>query len=601
MYGLTSTLRTAVTGLQVSQDGIGSTANNIANAHTKGYTRKVVEQEAQHVQGLGAGVRSVEIARRVDQFIEGQLRVQAGLTGRTGTLENYFERIQGLVFGDPSNTDTGLGPALDQLADRIEVAANNPEKSAQRMGIIGAAQDTFLELGRAEANTQDLRQDADRRIDNLVERVNVTLEAIHSLNAQIARSQNPGELLDQRDLLVGELAGQIEITTHMIDDNRIAIYGPSGEPLLEYTPRILEYKPAATVTKDTLFENIRVYTRDPATEAKDPTSGVVFEAAGDPNLKGELGALLHARDKVLPELSDQLREFGRMLTFALNEAHNTATALPPPAALTGSRVDFSDPPTFAGTAYVALVDGSGDVTGTFELDLDAAGFDTAATAADFAAEITAQLGPDVTASAVDGALRLESVGGEGLVIANGTASVSVADEGRDRQFGFSHYFGLNDFVTEASDDPTQLSVRADIVDQPMALASAVLDVDPADLGATTLGGVGDNRGVQALAAALDRPVTAIAQGGLPETKVSMRNYLADIVGYQAVRAEQAGRAAANDRILSEELEFRKSSVSGVNVDEEMAHLMVLQQSYSASARIITIADRLLDELLSIKR
>ena len=103
------------------------------------------------------------------------------------------------------------------------------------------------------------------------------------------------------------------------------------------------------------------------------------------------------------------------------------------------------------------------------------------------------------------------------------------------------------------------------------------------------------------AAAMDRTLVAEQQGGLPKANVSIRNYVADMVGYQAVIADQADRAAANDRILLDELGFRKASVSGVNVDEEMAHLMVLQQAYAASARLITIADRLLEELLAIKR
>ncbi|TVQ35056.1 MAG: flagellar hook-associated protein FlgK [Geminicoccaceae bacterium] len=601
MYGLTSTIRNAVTGLQVSQDGIGNAANNISNAHTKGYTRKVVEQQAQHILGLGAGVKSIAITRQVDAFIETNLRTQLGLTGRSDTIANYSERVQGLVFGDPSNRNTGLGSALDHLAHSIDVAANHPEKAAQRMAVIGAAQDVFNELARAEANTQELRQDADRRIHASVQRLNVNLEAIHNLNTQIARSQNPGELLDQRDMLVAEVARQFEITTHMIDDNRIAIYGPSGQPLLEYTPRVLEYKPAATVNASTTFGSISVFTRDPATQQIDPASGTELVGLTNPNLKGELGGLLEMRDRALPELSGQLRELGQMLRFALDAAHNEATPLPPPATLTAARTEFP-PATFAGTAHVATVDPTtGEVTEVGSLDLGHPAFAAVTTAAEFAAALNAQLDPDVVATVVDGQLTLSAPAGRGLAIANGTAAITIDGDERGRAYGFSHFFGLNDFVTQPTGDPTRLFVRGDIVEAPEKLASSMLDVALGPPASATLGGAGDNRGLHGLAAALDRPLRAIAQGGLPAADTSMRNYLADLVGFQAVRAEQATRAASNDRVLFDELEFRKAGVSGVNVDEEMAHLMILQQAYTASARVITIADRLLEELLSIKR
>jgi flagellar hook-associated protein 1 FlgK len=49
------------------------------------------------------------------------------------------------------------------------------------------------------------------------------------------------------------------------------------------------------------------------------------------------------------------------------------------------------------------------------------------------------------------------------------------------------------------------------------------------------------------------------------------------------------------------LEFRFGATSGVNLDEEMARMVQLQQAYSVAARIITVTDELFDELLGIAR
>jgi len=64
-----------------------------------------------------------------------------------------------------------------------------------------------------------------------------------------------------------------------------------------------------------------------------------------------------------------------------------------------------------------------------------------------------------------------------------------------------------------------------------------------------------------------------------------------------MRAQHATDAAQRDRALAEALEFRAAGVSGVNLDEELARMVELQQAYTVAARIISVTDELFDELL----
>lgn len=50
--------------------------------------------------------------------------------------------------------------------------------------------------------------------------------------------------------------------------------------------------------------------------------------------------------------------------------------------------------------------------------------------------------------------------------------------------------------------------------------------------------------------------------------------------------------------MTEALEARAASVSGVNLDEEMSRLMQFQQAYTVAARVVSIMDELLDDLMS---
>jgi flagellar hook-associated protein 1 FlgK len=50
-----------------------------------------------------------------------------------------------------------------------------------------------------------------------------------------------------------------------------------------------------------------------------------------------------------------------------------------------------------------------------------------------------------------------------------------------------------------------------------------------------------------------------------------------------------------------DLDLRRQEVSGVNLDEEVTTLVQVQKAFDASARVITITDRMLDTLLGIVR
>jgi flagellar hook-associated protein 1 FlgK len=113
----------------------------------------------------------------------------------------------------------------------------------------------------------------------------------------------------------------------------------------------------------------------------------------------------------------------------------------------------------------------------------------------------------------------------------------------------------------------------------------------------TLGGRGDNRGAQALADALRASHDFIARGGLPAKPATLAGYAADIIAYSATQAARADDVDQRERTLMGALEFRFGAVSGVNLDEEMARMIQLQQAYSVAARIIMVTDELFDELL----
>jgi flagellar hook-associated protein 1 FlgK len=122
-----------------------------------------------------------------------------------------------------------------------------------------------------------------------------------------------------------------------------------------------------------------------------------------------------------------------------------------------------------------------------------------------------------------------------------------------------------------------------------------------DAGAPVVGGIGDKRGLQALAGALASELGSVARGGLPASSTTVGRYVSDITAQIAAESGQARNREAAGRAIVEDLAFRQGAVSGVNLDEELAKLVLYQQAYNVSARLIAITNDLFAELVNITR
>ncbi len=622
---LTATLANALSGLTVAQRALSVTANNVANANTEGYVRKVLSQEAVFIGSRGAGVQATEISRITDEFLSAEVRRHASVVGRSEILGRYQELLQD-AFGAPGDS-RDLAALVSELGAAIEAFANQPESATLALQVVQSANGLSATFGQLAEQVQVLRGQADEDIGRTVAEINAELQAIDDLNGEIERLAHLGqvgpELLDRRDALIRSLAEKIDVRTFVQEDNRIALYTAGGETLLDALPRVIAYNPAATVGPSTTFGRIAVFREDQIDAATgqpiDPTAGIQLVSSGlraslTPELQndatpdvsqlitsrlrgGSLQGLLEARDLLLPELDDQIQELADNLRFVLNAAHNDGSPWPPPTQLTGTRTDLS---AFAGAARsglatIAVVDRTdGSTLAAFQIDVAAA-----ADPAALAGQINAGLG--AFGSAVigpDGNLEITlSDPDQGLALAEGDSRITITDAaGRDRDYGFAHYFGLNDLFVLGGNRASTLAVRADIASDPARLSTARLDVQTGPLLAT-LGGRGDNRAAQALADALATQHDFLARGGLPARPATLAAYAGDLIAQAAMRAQHAADAAGRDRALADALEFRAAAVSGVNLDEELARMVQLQQAYSVAARIISVTDELFDELL----
>ena len=196
---LSSTLSSAISGLNAAQTSINSTAHNIVNANTEGFTRKTLSQESRIVGGQGAGVESGLVQRIADEFLIGEVRTQAAITGQSIIIDTYQSRTQD-AFGNPSSGQD-IGSRIGELTAALEAFGSDHQTLAIAHQAIERAGEIADGIHQLDTRVQSLRSEANQDIERLVKSINADLEAIDTLNNMITSVHRTG---DQNPDLFGQ-------------------------------------------------------------------------------------------------------------------------------------------------------------------------------------------------------------------------------------------------------------------------------------------------------------------------------------------------------------------------------------------------------------
>ncbi|MBI3440761.1 MAG: flagellar hook-associated protein FlgK, partial [Proteobacteria bacterium] len=112
---MTVSLNSAISGLAAAQQALDIASNNIANASTPGYTRKIAQQEDVVVAGQGFGARTLTLTRSVDDALIASVNKQSSIAEGYTIRQKYLDHI--MDFHGASDSTQPLSAQLTALAD----------------------------------------------------------------------------------------------------------------------------------------------------------------------------------------------------------------------------------------------------------------------------------------------------------------------------------------------------------------------------------------------------------------------------------------------------------------------------------------------------
>lgn len=215
-------LNIAYTGLTAANASLNTTANNISNVETEGYSRQQATQEASLALRTyttygcaGSGVNTTSIDRIRDEFYDTKFWDNKEKLGEESIKAYYMESIENYVVDDDKNA--GFNTTFNLMFNALEELQKNAGDSSTKAQFVEYAQSLCDYFNTLSTQLKELQKDINMEMKDTVSRINSIAEQIASLNKQINVIELSGskanELRDKRTLLIDELSEYVSVET----------------------------------------------------------------------------------------------------------------------------------------------------------------------------------------------------------------------------------------------------------------------------------------------------------------------------------------------------------------------------------------------------
>ena len=208
------------TGLTAFQASINTTANNISNVETPGYSKQKVNLEAQSAlrvyQRYGStstGVIPKDITRSRDLYYDQKYWSNQASYGYYNKLNYYMPQIETYFIDNAANP--GFSSLFGEMFNNLNALKSDAGNTAIRAQAVSNAQKLANYFNDTANQLSNLQETVNDEIKSSVDNINSIAKKIALLNKQINTIELAGgkanDLRDSRDLLIDELSAIVSV------------------------------------------------------------------------------------------------------------------------------------------------------------------------------------------------------------------------------------------------------------------------------------------------------------------------------------------------------------------------------------------------------
>jgi flagellar hook-associated protein 1 FlgK len=564
MIGLYSVLHMAKSSTLTQQSNIGVVGHNIANVTTTGYSRQKLLLEPNHslttaIGQMGTGVGAVGVQRDYDKFINAQINFEKQILGNWQAQDDNFKRVE-MAFSETS--EYGLSMAMNEFWNAWQALADNPGYT-ERVGLIGVTETMTGGFNKMFDELYAIQSDIDSTIKATVDDINMLVDQIVELNEKIASlelGQNTAnDFRDKRYVLLNELASKVGFTSFEDSNGQTTVLLESGNPLIQANSG-WHLAVKADVTNNGFYD-----------VGWDDGTGSFTDITGSIT-RGGLKGLLETRDTAISTYLERIDKLAAGIINEVNKLHYYGYGLD------GSTENNFFNPLSVSTGY------SKDNTGGASINSGTIYDNTVLTLDDYEIRFTAT---DFKIFNVTDGTQVMTARISGSVDNDGSFTYASGDD--------IEFEGIRVAITTGATGPANGDIFTVNSTEGAARNMTVNPVIVSDGNkiAASEGSAGDDN-----LKALD--IAVLGNGKYMNNNTSsFDSYYNGIASEVGLNATSVSRSLLHKQDMVDQMNTRRESISGVNLDEEMANLMMYQQAYTAAARMISVVQEMLDELVDI--
>jgi flagellar hook-associated protein 1 len=610
---LAQALTAAIDGLQVTQSGMALVAANVANSATPGYTEKTQTVGAVTSGGGNVGVDVTSVNRQLNTFLQSQLRTESSGGAYADLTSQIYQQLQS-AYGNPSSSSS-LSATYSGFTGALQTLQSAPADYSNQTAVLDAGQALAGQLNNLTAGVQQLRTSCEQGLSGSVTNANTLLQNIATINTEVAgtptQDASSEALLDQRDQDINQLANLMDVTVVPGSNNQVTVYTTSGVQLVGTTASQLSFNSHGSLSANALW-NVNPAISGAGTITLTSPDGASTDLVATHAIKaGQIGAYLQMRDQVLPQAQAQLDQIAASVSSALSDYQTTGT----PATAggqTGYSIDVGNLSSGNTVTVKYTLNGSPktltieQVSDPSSLPLPSSDPNSPVIGVDFS-----NMGNALqTLNGILGSrLRFTNPSGTTLDVLNGGAGTGITINSATSTATQTNLAGGTSempFFTDGNSPYTGAITGG--MSQTLGYAGRI--VVNASLLANANGLVASQAGTSSgdptrptfLASQLTsanltfNPRTGIGTAAQPYTG-TLSAYIGQVLSTQGAAASSAQNLSQSQDVVVNSLQQSFNTASGVNVDNEMANLLSLQNAYAANARVLTTVNQLFTTLL----
>ena len=229
--------------LLADQSALNTTASNVANQNTVGYTDQVVTWTSGDTVRLSDGsqqetsvaVTTTSLRDRVlEQRVQQQTQTQSGTAAEAAVLGDV-ESVFSMTGSSAAAGSTQLGTALDAFFSSLTALAANPSDATTQQSALSAASGVATAFNAASAGLNGVQTTIYSSVASSVTTVNALTTTIAKLNEQIGSNDpnvDAGALEDQRQGAIAQLSQYLGLDQVKTESNGITLTASDGALLV---------------------------------------------------------------------------------------------------------------------------------------------------------------------------------------------------------------------------------------------------------------------------------------------------------------------------------------------------------------------------------